>query len=151
MKIDEMKLKDISKETLIKYVSKLKKEPSLPTSWEELEVVKGYYVDSDNGRSFQRQGETKYNGSKTTFATQEQADASIALAQLSQLMKVYNDGWTPNWEDDTQKWVLYFYCGMITTASSYNQSCFLAFKTEKISGKFCKNFNDLIEQAKPLL
>ena len=74
------------------------------------------------------------------------------MAQLSQLIQVYNDGWTPDWSDVTQyKFVIYYYKDEIETSYNCSESKFLSFKTDELRSKFLENFRDLIEQAKPLL
>lgn len=123
----------------------------LPKKWEELNEIEGYFVNSD-GTTIIGIGKTKtVNTNRNIFATDEQAQASIALAQLSQLMQVYNDGWVPNWNTDTYKYTIeQFQCNIIIeTRCAY--SSFLAFKTEELSKTFLENFKDLITIAKPLL
>jgi len=150
MKTEEMKLKDISEETLKRYLDNLQKERALPTSWKELKYPHGFYVDGLNGHVY-KSGTTPFFSCEQLFATSKQAKASIALSQLSLLMAVYNDGWTPDWENNTDKWAVCFYHNRATTSISKYQHYFLTFKTRELSRKFLNNFRDLIEQAKPLL
>ena len=77
---------------------------------------------------------------------------NVYLAQLAQLMFIYNDGWQPDWEDVTEKQ----YCIEFRRNKPYKSELltaqrFLAFKTEKIRDKFLENFEDLIWKAKPLM
>jgi hypothetical protein len=124
---------------------------SLPKKWEELKIIKGYYVGASsmihiiNGVSPKRDD-------RNIFATKEQAEASIALAQLSQLIAVYNDGWIPNWTDYDLKYVIHFggNAELIKSGYQYSQH-FLRFKNEELRDEFLKNFRDLILTAKPLL
>ena len=69
----------------------------LPERWEDLKTIKGAYVDSTVKIVKDEVHTQEYN--KDVFATTEQAEASIAMAQLSQLMAVYNDGWVPDFCD----------------------------------------------------
>ena len=84
----------------------------LPKSWEELETVSGYFVDRMSlvyGQVYPVR-----DSNRNTFSTKDQAEASIALAQLSQLREVYRQGWTPDWENETQKkWCIRFYKGTL--------------------------------------
>jgi hypothetical protein len=44
-----------------------------------------------------------------TFFSKEQAEAAVALAQLSQLREVYRQGWVPDWTDGSEKHCILFY------------------------------------------
>lgn len=128
-------------------------EKELPKSLIELGEIIGYYT---NG--FGRTTKTTYsrieqhNLSTQLFATKEQAEASLALAQLSQLREVYRDGWKPDWMNITQnKYCLYFYNGKIYEATFNRIQVFLSFQSAEVRDLFLENFRDLIEQAKPLM
>jgi hypothetical protein len=122
----------------------------LPKSWEDLEKINGNYVDAkcNNVRFFD--GNT-HDYNRNVFATKEQAEASIAMAQLSQLMKVYNDGWEADWSDNKVKYGIFYDKGIAYVYKGNSVSCFLSFKDEEIAEIFFQNFKELIEQAKPLL
>ena len=111
----------------------IKKE--LPKSWEEfVGKEKGYFVDC------------------LIFATKEQAEASLALAKLSQLREVYRDGWKPDWGNGSQKkHCIKFFQDKIDDDSYSLRSHFLSFQSEEVRDLFLENFRDLIEQAKPLM
>ena len=129
----------------------IKKE--LPNNLCELGDIVGYYT---NG--FGRTTKTTYpmlnnhNLSTQLFATKEQAEASLALAQLSQLREVYRDGWKPDWKNDNQKkYAISFVEDTICGDFTYIVSYFLSFQSEEVRNLFLENFRDLIEQAKPLM
>jgi hypothetical protein len=118
--------------------------------WDDFGKVKGYYVNIHS--------EIKYRcldsmiHSRNLFPTKEEAEACLALSQLCQWRDKYNEGWKPNWCDDTEyKWVIIFKNSVITESLNINMSDVLHFKTCKIRGKFLKDFRELIEIAKPLL
>jgi hypothetical protein len=123
----------------------------LPKSWEDLGKIKGCYVD--------RYSCVKHTGSdcftnennKNVFATKEQAEASIAMAQLSQLMKVYNDGWEADWSNYEYKYCIGFTRENLEIDKWLDFRHFLAFKDEETAELFLENLRQLIEQAKPLL
>jgi hypothetical protein len=129
----------------------LPQENSLPETWEQLETITGYSVGiMSEIHLISCVSTSKRN--KNAFATKEQAEASIALAQLSQLMAVYNDGWVPDWTDHNLKYVIHFTGAADLIKSSYQYSQhFLRFKTRELRNEFLKNFRDLILTAKPLL
>jgi hypothetical protein len=124
---------------------------ALPKTWIELNKINGYSIDGAS--RIEKLGDSVgcIDINKNVFATEEQAKASIALAQLSQLMQVYNDGWVPDWKDDNYKHNIEYYIDetIIETRCSY--SSFLAFKTQETAKLFLENFKDLITNAKPLL
>lgn len=125
---------------------------ALPKTWEELKRVKGYYVNApDSGL---REINCLTNPiNRNVFATKELAEASIAMAQLSQLREVYRDGWKPDWEDENQpKYTIYFrHNGKFANNTNYEIHRFLSFQSPEIRDEFLNNFRDLIETAKPLM
>ena len=122
----------------------------LPKSWEELEDIKGYYVDTNcDVRDIAEVGATAKN--RNVFATKKQAKAAIALAQLSQLREVYRAGWEPNWRDGNSKFVITRFDDNICKDVYVKTSYFLSFQTAEVRNLFLETFRDLIEQAKPLL
>lgn len=114
----DQELKDLAVQT---YPELAKKE--LPKSWEELNL----HINA--------------------FATKEQAEASIALAQLSQLLAVYNDGKT----ELTHYIRIKKGCNTIKIFSISGLTNFLSFKDYETAELFLKNFRSLILTAKPLL
>lgn len=124
-------------------------EKQLPKSWEELDFVKGYWIDefsniqdcfclpSDNNRNI--------------FSKKEEAEAAIALAQLSQLKKAYNGDWTPDYTNSEWKYAIYFDRERVCLARFKSSSSFFTFKTAELRNEFAENFKELILTAKPLL
>jgi hypothetical protein len=122
----------------------------LPKRWEDLEKIKGYYVDKMGFLIYY--DSIAANSSKNTFATKEQAEAAIAMAQLSQLMKLYNDGWEADWNNYNQvKYCIGFTNENLEIYKWYDYRQFLAFNDKQRAELFLENFRELIEQAKPLL
>jgi hypothetical protein len=139
---------DKEKSTFEKIVFKpVKKE--LPKRWEDLDYFKGYYVNLIS-ELVSYEGEPG-DQNQNVFKTEEQAKAAIALAKLSQLMYVYNDGWTPDWNDAENKHVICFQLNSVSFVDFMAKQTFLAFKTPTIRNEFYENFKELILEAKPLL
>jgi hypothetical protein len=137
--MNELLLANFTKDELTKI--------ELPKSWKELERINGYYIDYTVNKIFN----TKTFGSKTpqecVFVTLKQALSALAMAQLSQLMAVYNDGWEPDWHDSQcTKYVLERKGSSINTNTYNSYYYFLAFKTAKLRDEFVKNFEPLIRQ-----
>jgi hypothetical protein len=126
----------------------IKKE--LPKTWEELQKFDGYYKDGNCVINFTQENTTKEKN-KDIFATEEQAEASIALAQLSQLREVYRNGWVPDWKNDEYKFCIEFYANETHKGYYYCSNHFLSFQDKETMDLFLENFKDLIEQAKPLM
>jgi len=132
----------------------------LPKSWEELNVINGYYVQSFiNHRNNQEDKISFINcyakdGYKNTFPTKELAEASLALAQLLQLRDVYNGNWKVdlNNRPNERKFIIRNrFNGVECNFSEIAYNYILSFEKESIRDKFLENFKDLITTALPLL
>jgi hypothetical protein len=124
----------------------------LPETWGDIGYIEGYCVLSDCEIEHNFSSSTKFDDNKNIFVTEEQAEASIALAQLSQLREVYRDGWKPDWDNRHQdKHVIEIYSGEVSVDDYITNSQFLSFQSAEVRDMFLKNFRDLIEQAKPLM
>jgi hypothetical protein len=121
-----------------------------PKSWEELKYVPGCFVNSSS--DIVTETHTVENN-KNIFATEEQAEAALALAQLSQLKKVYREieEGEIDWNSNSNKYVISFRNGVIDVDWSVVGPTFLAFTKPETRDLFFENFKDLIEQAKPLI
>jgi hypothetical protein len=123
----------------------------LPKTWEEIGEISGYYVTNSLDIIGANKYHTTYKDNKNVFATKEQAEASIALAQLSQLRDVYRNGWVPDWTDDEYKFCIELYANEINKDYYYGQNNFLSFQDKETRDLFLENFASLIETAKPLM
>jgi hypothetical protein len=127
-------------------------EADLPETWGDMGYIDGYRVLGDSDIEQALAYDTTFMRHRHIFATKEQAKASIALAQLSQLREVYRDGWKPDWDNRHQdKHVIEIYSGEVSVDDYITNSQFLSFQSEKVRDMFLENFRDLIEQAKPLM
>jgi len=132
-----------------KIKKELKKE--LPKTWEELNKIDGWYTNMNSRLTSTFEAYTE-DRNKNNFVTEKQAEASLALAQLSQLREVYRQGWVPDWRDDnTGKWCILSKKRDYVINTSCTISYFLSFQSKEIALEFLKNFYGLIEQAGPLL
>lgn len=85
-------------------------------------------------------------------------DVLEALRKLIILRDYYNEGWQPDWKDDSYKEILCFETDFHNKKdfkyrfyASKNQPRVLAFKNSEIRAKFYKEQGELLEIAKPLL
>ena len=129
-----------------------KKVDDLPKSWENLETINGFYVNSASDIVKVKGEAYAVEDNKNVFPTKEEAEACIALAQLCQLRGRYNDGWKPDWNNGKEyKYSIVINHGRPFVETYFNVQKVLSFKTEELRDKFLENFRDLIEIAKPLL
>lgn len=127
-------------------------DKGFPKTWKQLKKIEGYYTNSFS-QICRIDYATFSDKNIKTFKTEKQAKAAIAMAQLSQLMHVYNDGWIPDWSENNNaiKHTIQFYKNSLYFSSYINTQKFLAFKTPEIRNEFAKNFESLILEAKSLL
>lgn len=143
---------DKERSSFEKIVFRALPDKGLPKTWEELGLIKGHYVKTEcYTQSYFGFSDDPAN--RNVFPSEEEAEASIALAQLCQLRDRYNGGWKPDWgrESGEFKHCINIENGKITTNIWRTTQHVLAFKTGKLRDEFMKNFADLIEKAKPLL
>jgi hypothetical protein len=127
-------------------------EKGLPKSWEEIENLHGFFVNYGSDVRETDVDVMKTEANRNIFATKEQGEASVALAQLSQLREVYRQGWKPDYTMQMQKkWVIRFYQGALEIEDYCSTDHFLSFQSKEIADQFLGNFRDLIEKAKPLM
>jgi hypothetical protein len=129
----------------------LNPKPKLPKNWVKLETITGYWISKDSsvclaGTCFIAEYDNTDKEHKNVFATKKQAESALAMAQLSQLMKVYNDGWEADWNDGTDKACIIRRSSNIAVCYYTSVYQFLTFKTQLIRDEFLKNFEPLIRQ-----
>jgi len=78
-------------------------------------------------------------------------ESVMALIKLIQLRDYYNDGWKPDWYDDSLKHIIVIHMNAAIIEKGREYPKILVFKTEDLRDKFFLNFRELIETAKPLL
>lgn len=132
-------------------------EPKAITCYEDLETVYGCRV-GDHSLVADENEWFANNSNKNVFPTEAMAEASIAMAQLAQLMrhKQYNGEDQDDWYNGQEAWRIGWSFGLEAGEMFYTRVIshvkrFLIFKTESIAKLFFKNHLDLIQTAKPLL
>jgi hypothetical protein len=136
----------------IKFVEKPKKMDERLSKWcDEDSELNGYWVDDESNIVAAVNG-IRRDGNRNIFATVAQAEASIALAMLSQQVADCNGDWTPDWKENTTKWCIRRDChdgwDIFTVDFEYHHSHFLAFETEAIADEFLKINIDELRMAK---
>lgn len=123
-------------------------KPKYPKSWEELGKVSGYIINGDC--SISKLAEfIANNENKDISHTQAQSEVSLALAQLSQLMAVYRNGWLPDWEDSNKvKWVIIIENNNVKIIKGRCNYELLSFPDEPTAKAFATDHENLILQIK---
>lgn len=86
------------------------------------------------------------------FTKKENYDVFESLRKLTILRDYYNEGWEPDWNDDSEpKAVIFTEKGKLECNEFFTSKEILAFKTPEIRDKFFKEQKELLETAKPLL
>jgi len=125
-------------------------EVELPNKWEDLDYIKGFYVDSMS--IIKPYSQPTSNAGKNTFPTKEYAEAALALSQLLQLRQVYIGDWVPDYKSEGYTvYSIYVYKCKLDTGVFVNTQHILSFPTSELRDKFYNSFKDLLEIAKPLL
>lgn len=139
--MDELLLANFSKEELTK--------KELPKSWNEARPTSGYKITYNSYGTIITKlpafNHSKYD-CKAIFATEKQARSCLAMAQLSQLMAVYNEDWEANFKSWSDKCVISCRAGSIIREVKEHDYQFLAFKSAEIRDEFLKNFEPLIKE-----
>lgn len=124
------------------YFEKIEEVKELPKTWEELETVTWWTVDLWS--PIERLSHTSA-WVDMIFPSYEQAEASIALAQLMQLRDVYR--WDRTDVDVGYEW----YCIKVEWSNFDKRSIkSISFPTEELRDQYQKNFQPLIDQVKIL-
>lgn len=124
--------------------------PELPKTWEGIGFIKGYYVSNDS-QIIESKETACVNPNKNILPTKELAHAMRALCQLLYLRDIYNDGWQPDWDNNSQKCVITVVRNEFAKDYLIASQRILFFKKRKLRDEFLENFKDLLEIAKPLL
>lgn len=137
------------------YLPKPTKE--LPNTWKEWveqnsKVADEYFI-ADNCIIKRINSErSTFNVDDNILATQEDAEAILALIKLKRLRDTYRQGWVPNWKNNSEmKYSIEYDKGMLYRCGHFSVTRFLSFQSEKIRDKFYENFKGLIEQAKEFI
>jgi hypothetical protein len=111
-------------------LSELEPVQEWPKTWDELgEEIAGsfiYHADSDI-----LSGEFNLcSENKNIFATHQQAEAALAMAQLSQLHKAIVGDWEADWDDDQQgKYIVCRFRGELTIRKNLHTFNHFPFET----------------------
>lgn len=115
--------------------------------WNEEKFIEGFRVCLDSYVEKLTPVQHRSNYTKHIFATEKQAQSSLAMAQLSQLMKSLGQECEVDWNDQlTNKYCITRYSSKILMNIQSVSFQFLAFNTKKVRDAFYEKHIDLINQ-----
>jgi hypothetical protein len=118
--------------------------PELPKQWEDLKSISGWYFSGECGLE-PISNAFPTSDAKDVFASRKEAVSALAMAQLSQLMKVYRGGWVPV-KGKSRYAIMPNFDDELCIYASVTRTSPLSFETEKIAAQFLNNFRPLINQ-----
>jgi len=119
----------------------------LPKSWDELKRIKGYWITNPATIEYSDRHNPCYSR-RNIFATRKQAQSAIAYAQLTQLMKVYNDDEEFDWKYNSKAKFCIVRIGNQIGKYDHSVNCYnpIAFKSKDLRDEFFDNFQDLLKE-----
>ena len=130
---------------------------NFPTTWEEFcknnkTKEDECFINSQSAFRYANGGfDRSIDSDKNILPSKKSAEAHLALMQLEQLRDCYRDGWVPDWNDESIKYVIKNDCDELEKDVYTDVSFFLTFQTEELRDQFFDNFKELIEIAKDLI
>ena len=115
-------------------------------SWKDLVEINGVYVS--NNAEVVTAGPiclTVYIENKGVFPTKQDAESSLALAQLLQLRKAVIGDWVPNWDEHDGKYTIYRFKNHANVGCSKFNPEFISFPAKEMAEEFLSNHRELIE------
>ena len=132
---------DKEKSTFEKIVFK-KKEKEI-NSWEDLEKIEGYYLNTDSNIAYIGGPMVNRKEHKNVFLNKKYVKSALALAQISQLLPYYDS--KVNWFSDIYKYSIVRECNRLVInkwQSTYN---LLSFNTKEEAERFLKYNEQLVK------
>lgn len=144
---------DVENSDFANQLIKLKKAVDKFPKWEKLGYIEGVYIDRSSFINVVGiPGVECVNENRNVFKTKAQAEASLAIARLTQLKAHVNGGWEPDWRDSGAKYCICMDAELAVYVSGYvHTPHLLAFKDKKTAEGFIGAYEDLIKQAAPIL
>ena len=139
----EKKVNDLIKDDHIPSNEKLKEI----NTWYDLGKIGGYWVDADSEIVPLADNSEIAIEHKNVFPTKQDAESSLALAQLLQIRKAMVGDWVPEWDNtDQRKWCVSIrmnYIEIVIFLSVYHE---LSFPTYAMAENFRENNLGLIKK-----
>ena len=117
--------------------------------WREHDKISGYFINKYSCAVHVIERPRRFIEDKYIFKTKEQANASIALAMLSQQVYEFNRGWQPNWKKEYQVKYVIVPCleGFRVVDWGGNKPKLLTFQYKKTAEKFLSMNGEIMKEA----
>lgn len=115
-------------------------------TWEDLKKISGSCTDNWSNVVGTLVLDATYQH-KNVYATENQAKAARAEAQLSQLLKEIYEGeeWKPVWDGTAESYCITLFDGVIEVTTWSSNAMWIALPNKKLAKQFLKNHRELIE------
>lgn len=117
----------------------------MPSCWENLKRIDGFYIDSDSS-DIQYFSGYPDPVNKLVFKLKVEAESALAMAQLSQLMYEFNENWSADWSTKDNKYSINCINYELSIVVQCYKSYFLTFPTYEKAETFLKLYKTLIYQ-----
>lgn len=131
---------------------------ALPSSWEEYCEInpnitqgKDVYLRASGTITYVSYQDLKREEYPGIVPSKERAEQFIILNKLLQIRDYYNQGWKPNWKDNTDKYVIWSFENELHPDVSTYASSLFAFKSKEVRDTFFENFENDLEKVKEFL
>ena len=103
-------------------------EPNWPKSWENLDLIDGWFVTADSNISIRRKYTTRPSN-KNMAPTEADCQSILAFCQLRQLSERMNMGWEPSERNRGYTVNSFFDIGLQSTSAADSYKELIVFKT----------------------
>lgn len=107
--------------------------------------IKFVDIDTNKSRSWE---EYCCKNPLLELETKKDEESLVSLLKLTCLHDEWVEGWTPDYTDNQEKWVIEFHQNCLIVSYGFYTHRFLSFPTQACAQDFLDCFGDLIEKAK---
>lgn len=115
-------------------------------TWDDIKMLTGFFVGT-NSKIYTHHNYDGCTHNRNLYATENQAKAALAEAQLSQLLKEIYEGeeWKPVWDGTAESYCITLFDGVIEVKTWSINAMWIALPNKKLAEQFLNNHRDLIE------
>jgi len=122
------------------------KEPNWPKSWEELDSMKGYCVDTCSDIKTPEKYNNARRINKNIAPTEADCESILAFCQLRQLAERMNEGWEPSIGDRGHTVNYFISIGLQASSAVDSYKELIVFKTREMAEFSLKHHKELWEK-----
>lgn len=115
-------------------------------TWDDIKMLTGFFVGT-NSKIYTHHNYDGCTHNRNLYATENQAKAALAEAQLSQLLKEIYEGeeWKPIWDGTAESYCITLFDGVIEVKTWSSNAMWIALPNKKLAEQFLENHRELIE------